>query len=109
MSIKDPKFFLVWLCRSITKLNIKKHKQVLKLLSYLFTDEINLFLTSNLIKGVKFDIRGKVGVTGDAKKRHVLLTSGYTGFSRKNYKLEYQQGVVYTDTGVMGLTLIYIF
>lgn len=93
----------------MTKLNITKHKQMVKLLSYLINDELVLFLNSNFIKGVKFDIRGKVGVSGDSKKRHTMITSGYIGYSRKNYKIEYQQGIVYTDTGVLGVTLIYVF
>ena len=66
----------------------------MKLLSYLIKDELVLFLNLNFIKGVKFDTRGKVGVLG---------------YSRKNYKIEYQQGIVYTDTGVLGATLIYVF
>lgn len=109
LNLKDPKFFLIWFCKSMTKLNITKHKQMVKLLSYLINDELVLFLNSNFIKGVKFDIRGKVGVSGDSKKRHTMITSGYIGYSRKNYKIEYQQGIVYTDTGVLGVTLIYVF
>jgi hypothetical protein len=75
----------------------------------LLIDNQNLYLYGNSVYGLKFDIRGKVGVTGDAKKRHTQLALGHVGFSKKNYKIEYQQSLIYTDTGVMGVTLIYLF
>lgn len=93
----------------MNKLRINKHKQVIKLLQHFIIDYTDFFVYHNFIKGVKFDIRGKVGVTGNSKKRHILFSIGSTSFSRKNYRLEYQQGLVYTDTGVLGLTLIYVF
>jgi len=107
--IKDPKIFLVWLCRSMTRLDIGKHKHVIKLFQRFIIDYTDFFVFNNFLIGLKFDIRGKVGVAGNSKKRHVLFTVGCTSFSRKSHRLEYQQGLVYTDTGVLGATLIYVF
>lgn len=79
---------------------------------------LKVFLKKNLlpnfkrffsVKGFIFDIRGKVGVTGDAKKRHTLISWGQSSFSEKNLKLALKQGLVYTRTGVMGVTVIIIF
>jgi hypothetical protein len=61
------------------------------------------------IRGFVFDIRGKVGVTGDAKKRHTKISWGQTSFTNKNLKLSLKQGLVYTRTGVMGVTVIIFF
>jgi hypothetical protein len=61
------------------------------------------------LKGFIFDIRGKVGVTGDSKKRHTLISWGQTSFSRKDLKFSLKKGLVYTKTGVMGVTIIIVF
>ena len=88
---KDVKGFLYFL-----KVLLKKHL-------------LPKFKDFFLVKGFVFDIRGKVGVTGDAKKRHTLISWGQSSFSEKNLKLSLKQGLVYTRTGVMGVTVIIIF
>ena len=93
----------------MTKMPISKHKSILRVLKFLLSFYVEYFLGGNHLVGLKFDIRGKVGVTGDSKKRHFFFILGHTGFSRKNYRLTYNQGLVYTNTGVMGVTLIYYF
>lgn len=57
-------------------------------------------------KGFLFDIRGKVGVSGNSKKRHVQFSWGVTSFTKKSLKLKYSHGLVFTHTGVMGTTFI---
>lgn len=59
--------------------------------------------------GFFFDIRGKVGVAGDSKKRHVSITWGKPSYTTKNYKFVLRQGLVPTFTGVMGVTVVMTF
>ena len=61
------------------------------------------------MKGLRFDIRGKLGVKGNAKKRHMNFSVNTNSFSKKKHRIEYKQGLVYTDTGVLGLTLVFVF
>lgn len=90
----------------MSKLAINKHKRFVRLLKVLLHKYSNFFLDSNKVTGFKFDIRGKLGVTGNSKKRHTSFSLGRTSFSRKNLRVDYQQGLVYTDTGVLGVTMI---
>ena len=61
------------------------------------------------IKGFFFDIRGKVGVTGDAKKRHFAINWGQTSFTHKNLRFTLKQGLVPSKTGIMGITTVIVF
>lgn len=93
----------------MAKIKFKKHKQFINFFKMLLIKNELFFLKQNKIIGFKFDIRGKVGVTGNAKKRHVFCSIGSTSFSEKKHRLDYKQGLVYTDTGVLGLTFILVY
>jgi ribosomal protein S3 len=88
------------------RIEIKRHRKFVKILKMLFLDYESLFLIQNGIKGIKFDIRGKLGVIGSSKKRHLSFNIGVTSFSKKSHRLEYRQGLVNTSTGVLGVTII---
>lgn len=103
---KDLQFLLSWLTRAMCRMEIRKHRKFIKILRTLFTKYKNFFLKANNIKGIKLDIRGKLGVKGNAKKRHLSFNVDTTSFSKKKYRLDYRQGLVYTETGVLGLTMI---
>jgi len=98
-----------WLTKTMCKLEFKKHRKFIKILKSLVIKYKRFFLVSNKLRGVRFDIRGKLGVKGNAKKRHLAFNVNTTSFSKKKHRLEYKQGLVYTDTGVLGVTLIFAF
>jgi len=95
-----------WFTKSMTRLKLKKHKKFIKFFKKTLYKNESFFLVANKVKGFKFDIRGKVGVSGNAKKRHTSFYFGNTSFSTKKLRLDYSQGLVYTDTGVLGVTMI---
>ena len=99
--------YITWVLMQIPYKDVKGFLYFLKVIlkKHLLPNFKNFFL----VKGFIFDIRGKVGVTGDAKKRHTLISWGQSSFSEKNLKLSLKQGLVYTRTGVMGVTVIIIF
>ena len=103
---KDLQFLLGWLTRAMCRMEIRKHRKFIKILKVLFTKYKYFFLRANRVKGIKLDIRGKLGVKGNAKKRHLSFNVNTTSFSKKKYRLDYRQGLVYTETGVLGVTLI---
>jgi hypothetical protein len=65
-----------------------------------------IYLEVLSIKGFFFDIRGKVGVTGNSKKRHFFFRIGKTNISKRVFKIDHQQRVVRTATGSLGITMI---
>ena len=65
-----------------------------------------VFIEVLRIKGFFFDIRGKVGVTGNSKKRHTFIKIGKLSKSTKKIKIDFNQNLVRTPSGVLGLTYI---
>jgi len=103
---KDLQFLMSWLTRAMCRMEIRKHRKFIKIFKVLFSKYKFFFLRLNKVKGIKLDIRGKLGVKGNAKKRHLSFNVNTTSFSKKKYRLDYRQGLVYTETGVLGVTLI---
>lgn len=99
--------YITWVLMQIPYKDVKGFLYFLKV--FLKKCMLPFFKSYFFLKGFVFDIRGKVGVTGDAKKRHTLISWGQSSFSEKNLKLSLKQGLVYTRTGVMGVTVIIIF
>lgn len=107
---RDATFFLNWFTWTLMHLPYKDTKGFLYFLKVLMKKNVLPYCEKlKQIKGFVFDIRGKVGVTGDAKKRHTLISWGQSSFSRKDLKMSLKQGLVYTRTGVMGVTVIMLF
>lgn len=90
----------------MTKMTINKHKRFTRLIKILLQKYGDVFLEANNVLGFKFGIRGKLGVAGNSKKRHMDFSFGKSSFSRKSLRVDYQQGLVYTDTGVLGVTMV---
>ena len=105
LCFKDTTLFMNWFTKTLTKL---KYRFVKIFLYFLKSSLLNFFLPKigkpNGVTGFIFDIRGKVGVTGDAKKRHTKISWGNPSYTTKNSKFSLKQGLVHTHTGVMGVT-----
>ncbi len=107
--IKDPKFLLNWISKTMNRVYFKNHKKFLIVFKSVVTRFFYLFFKDLNFKGFFFDIRGKVGVTGNAKKRHFSIKFGRFSHSRKSLRLNMFQNLVKTKTGVLGLTLVISF
>jgi len=58
------------------------------------------------VKGFFLDIRGKVDVSGNAKKRHTAIKYKLYGFSKVKLKADQLKFLVRTNTGVLGVTTV---
>jgi hypothetical protein len=72
-STRDLQIFLFFLKRCFEKSHFKKHKKILSILFDILRKN-KVILKQTNIKGFFFDIRGKVGVSGNAKKRHLSFS-----------------------------------
>jgi hypothetical protein len=68
-------------------------------LRYFFTP---IFKELNL-KGVKFRLKGKISVAGNARTRTLLQRTGITGHATFNNKILSNTVLIRSFTGVMGL------
>ena len=93
----------------MNRIYFKNHKKFLLVFKSVTTKFFQNFIKDLSIKGFFFDIRGKVGVTGNAKKRHFFIKFGRFSHSRKSLRLNTFQNLVKTKTGVLGLTLVIAF
>ena len=107
--LKDSKFFLSWFKYFMEKINLKNHKKFLNLLKLVLTRYYNFFFLNSDVLGIFFDIRGKLGVTGNAKKRHMKISTGTYSSTKKKNKISFGQSVIRTSTGVMGVTFCIFF
>ena len=88
------------------RIQFKNHKKFLNLFKFTINSYSKLFVYANNVSGFFFDIRGKVGVSGNAKKRHFSFNEGEFSKTTKNSKFEYQHQIVRTFTGALGVTMI---
>ena len=107
--LKDSKFFLNWFKNFMEKISLRKHKKFLNLLKIILTRYYNFFFLHSNVLGIFFDIRGKLGVTGSAKKRHMKLSTGTYSSTKKKTRISFSQAVVRTSTGVLGVTFCIFF
>jgi len=89
-TINDLDIFLTFIRRRLEKSHFKKHRKILSILFNVIKQ--NKIFFSNLgVKGFSFDIRGKVGVSGNAKKRHIFFSFGKISNTSQNIKSYWKQ------------------
>lgn len=92
------------------KVEFFKHKKYIMFFKSVFSYLKRRLLRRRFkIKGLYFDIRGKLAVKGNSKKRHILLRYGECTFSQKSIKVKSAYSKVHTFTGVLGVTFILFF
>lgn len=101
---RDLPFLCNWFKKKMEKLPIHKHKKLSKLLKETLY-KYPFFAKNADIAGFSFDIRGKLGVSGNAKKRHFFFYYGVISNTSKNHGMVMYQTTVRTYTGVLGVTM----
>jgi hypothetical protein len=105
---RDLQIFLYFIKQCFEKNHFKKHKKILSILFDVIKKNKTLFY-ENGVKGFFFDIRGKVGVSGNAKKRHLSFSLGKINTTSQNIRSYWQQINVWTPTGQMGITCYILY
>ncbi len=103
---KDLFFLKNWLINFLEKINLKKHKTFLKSFKKIALTVLNSSAKFLRVKGFLFDIRGKVGVSGNAKKRHLSIKYKCYSFTSIKLRADQVKFLVRTNTGVLGSTLV---
>lgn len=105
-NLKDLNFLKRWFLLTMERIQFSKHKKFLSVFKNITTNYSDFLIFGNDVGGFFLDVRGKVGVTGDAKKRNFYISIGKRSKTTKNSKYDYQNGVVRTTTGQLGITMI---
>lgn len=95
--------------KMFTKMSFWKYKSLLKYIQYL----IKTFFWSSFLKlglkGIKFQLKGKVSVAGNSRTRTIFIPIGKVGHSTHNNKILYKLNLIRTFTGVIGFKTWLIF
>lgn len=85
------------------RIDARMHRKFLRFLSVFLRrihESSSPYLTHT---GVKLIVKGKISVSGSAKKRTQHIAYGVRSLSRKSHRISFAQGLVRTRTGVLGL------
>lgn len=104
MKIKDSNFFLRWFCIRIELLFYKLHRSIPYLVNITLKQFSKRLFKQTGAVGIFFSLRGKIGVTGDSKKRHSCVKYGKHSSTTKSLKISIAKLQIRTRTGVMGAT-----
>lgn len=99
---KDTNFFYRWFIKIFEKVFYKKHKRILYFLKLLFLNYISIYMNLFKCTGYCFNIKGKLGVGGNSKKRRYGLKIGINTLTTKDVKFTFNKGIVRTSVGVLG-------
>lgn len=106
--LKDPFFLSNWLLGMLKKISFWKYRLFFRYLKYVLRFFFFPIFKELDVKGIKFQLKGKISVAGNARTRTLLQKTGVTGHSSFNNKIVSELSLVPSFTGVMGLR-VWIF
>ena len=86
LHFKDLTLISDWICKFMEATTFRVHKRFLTFFKNFMHKYSKIFIENLKIRGFFFDIRGKVGVTGNSKKRHFFFKFGELNKSSKKKK-----------------------
>lgn len=106
IAYRDLSLYSSWFKKSMERLHYKKHRRMIKFLYDTIRNNQKVYLHFSNIKGISCDVRGKLGATGNAKKRHLAFTVGKISITEKKSPLYCYSNIIKTPTGVLGFTFL---
>lgn len=93
----------------MTKLHSRNQKPFLEFVNFFILNYIYVNKSFLKFNGFYLSVKGKLGTSGNAKKKFFFIKAGNIGLSNNFSKIEYKQGVIKTDNGSIGITTILSF
>ena len=109
LKLKDPYILSNWMISTMYKISFWKYKTFLRYIKYVLRYFFWVIFKDLKIKGIKFQLKGKISVAGNARTRTVFHNVGFTSHTTFNNKILYNLNLVRSFTGVMGLKLWIVF
>lgn len=108
LKTKDPFFLSNWMTNMMQKISFWKFKVFLRYLKYVLKNFFWAVFKEIGVRGIKFQLKGKISVAGNARTRTVRHRIGRTGHSTVDNKVVSTLSLVRTFTGAIGLK-VWIF
>lgn len=107
--LKDASIFTNFFGGLLEKLNVKLHKKLFLGLKKLLKDVFRPIFAFIGVVGLFFNIKGKIGVSGSAKKRRYFFSYGEHSLTSRAIKIDSKLTSVWTFTGVLGFSFLIFF
>lgn len=107
--LKDSSIFVNFFKKILEKLNVKLHKKIFWGLKKLIKDFFKPMFGFLGVLGLFFNVKGKIGVSGNAKKRRYFFYYGKHSITNRTIKVDLKYTPVWTFTGSLGLTFLIFF
>ncbi len=107
--LKDSSIFVNFLKKILEKLDVKLHKKVFLGLKKLLKDIFKPIFNFLGVCGLFFNVKGKIGVGGNAKKRRYFFYYGAHSITNRNIKVDIKYTPVWTLTGSLGFTFLIFY
>jgi hypothetical protein len=100
---KDLNFFIKFFKFMMENMSLKKHKKIMYAFEFILLKFFIRVFYFTRINGFRFELAGKISVTGNAKTRNKIISYGTYSLTNKSLKINYTQDTVRTTTGVLGI------
>ena len=107
--LKDASIFVFFVKRALEKLNVKLHKKVFLGLKKLIKDFFKPLFNFLGVLGILFNVKGKIGVSGNAKKRRYYFYFGKHSLTKKTVRVDLKYLPIWTFTGTLGFSFFIFF
>lgn len=107
--LKDSSIFVNFFKKILEKLGVKSHKKVFLGLKKLIKDIFKPLFNFFGVLGLFFNMKGKIGVSGNAKKRRYYFYYGKHSITNRNVKVDIKYIPVWTFTGSLGFTFLIFY
>lgn len=105
---RDSKLMSTWLKAIIQRISFWKTRFIFRFLKYLLNNYFSFLIRDLGIAGLKIQLKGKISVAGNSRKRTILYRLGKTSHAEARLKVVHTMDTIITFTGVMGFQ-VWIF
>jgi hypothetical protein len=102
IKLRDPYLLSAWMLSMFYKISFWKYKLLFRYLYYVLKYFMWPSFANKCIKGLRFQLKGKVSVAGNARTRIVSTSMGATGNGNLNKRVLTHLNLLRTFTGVIG-------
>jgi ribosomal protein S3 len=88
---------------------LKFHKKLIYNLKRLIEENSGYYMHSLGINGFFVKFKGKISITGNAKKKSSVIRFGSIDLSTKKEKFEYEEDIIITKVGILGYKMFLSF
>lgn len=109
LRLRDPYVLSNWMLSMFYKISFWKYKGLLRYLQYVLRYFFWPYFPDYKVKGLRFQLKGKVSVAGNARTRTVVSQIGALSHSTYRYKVLTNLNLLRTFTGVIGFKTWMVF